>query len=86
MLQYEESNLFKEKKFLEGTFKDSLKEMRKVSSFLKTFIKMHQEMRKIYENKDNLALIIIQKKIKKTLQILFYLQILTMYMILFIHS
>ena len=55
MLQYEESDLFKEKKLLEGTFKDSLKEMRKVSSFLKTFIKMHQEMRKIYENKDNLA-------------------------------
>ena len=53
MLKEDELNLIKEKKDIEENYRDSLKELRKISSFLKTFIKMHQEMGKTFENRDN---------------------------------
>jgi hypothetical protein len=53
MIQSDELNLFKEKKCIEESFRDSLKEMRKISSFLKDFIKIHKEMGRVYEKKDN---------------------------------
>ena len=53
MLQSDELNLYKEKKCIEESFRDSLKEMRKISSFLKDFIKIYKEMGKAYEKKDN---------------------------------
>ena len=54
MLQLDEFNLLKEKKAIEENFRDSLKEMRKISSFLKSFIKINKEMIKSYENENNL--------------------------------
>ena len=55
MTQLDELGFQSEKKCLEDSFRDSLKEMRKISSFLKNFINIHQEMGKLYENKDNLT-------------------------------
>ena len=54
MLQLDEFNLLKEKKAIEENFRDSLKEMRKISSFLKSFIKINKEMIKSYANENNL--------------------------------
>ena len=52
MSKLDEFNILSERKELEENYRDSLKELRKISSFLKTFIKMHEEMGKVYENKD----------------------------------
>ena len=53
MLKEDEYNLIKERKEIEDNYKDSLIELRKISSFLKNFIKIHQEMGKAFQNKDN---------------------------------
>ena len=53
MKEVDELDLFKEKKNLEDNYKDSLKELRKLSSFLKNYIKMHEEIGKKYEKTDN---------------------------------
>ena len=43
-------NLFKEKKYLEENNKDNLKELRRVSSFLKNFVKINEKMSIVYDN------------------------------------
>ena len=53
MLKTEEVNLSQEKQNLEDNYRESLKELRKISSFLKNYVKMYKVMGKIYENKDN---------------------------------
>ena len=53
MFKIDELNILKEKKEFEDNYRESLKRLREISSFLKLFIKMHEEMGKIYENKDN---------------------------------
>ena len=49
MLHIDDFNFGNEKSFMEASFKDSLKETRKVSSFLKNFIKMYQNIGKAFE-------------------------------------
>ena len=53
MIEEDELDLLKEKNELGDNYRDSLKELRKLSSFFKTFIKMHKEMVKIYDKKEN---------------------------------
>ena len=53
MSKEDKYNFLKERKEIEENYKDSLKELRKISSFLKNFIKIYQEMGKSIENKDN---------------------------------
>ena len=50
MLKEYEIDILKEKKDLSDNYKKSLKELRKLSSFLKAFVKIHEEMGKILEN------------------------------------
>ena len=51
----EEFSLKNERKELQDNYKDSLKELRKLSSFLKNFINMHKEMSKTFENNNFFA-------------------------------
>ena len=51
-MQRDEANLLKEKKDLEDNYRDSLKELRKISSFLKTFIRMHDAMSKAFQKEE----------------------------------
>ena len=53
MLNKNVFDLLKEKKDLGDNYKKSLKELRKLSSFLKAFVKIHEEMGKILENLNN---------------------------------
>ena len=53
MIEEDELDLLKEKNELGDNYRDNLKELRKLSSFFKTFIKMHEEMVKIYDKKEN---------------------------------
>ena len=50
MLKENEIDILKEKKDLSNNYKKSLKELRKLSSFLKAFVKINEEMGKILEN------------------------------------
>ena len=50
MSNLDELQLMKEKKNLEDSYKDSLKELRKVSSFLKLFVRVHETTGKKYES------------------------------------
>ena len=50
MLKENEIDILKEKKDLSDNYKKSLKELRKLSSFLKAFVKINEEMGKILEN------------------------------------
>ena len=50
----DELNLLNEKKELEDNYKASIKELKNLSSFLKKFMKLYEEMGEIYQNKDNL--------------------------------
>ena len=52
MAQKDEINLFQEKKFMEDNYNDSLNELRKISWFIKIFIKMNREAKIIYDKKD----------------------------------
>ena len=52
-MKAEEVNLSQEKQNLEDNYRESLKELRKISSFLKNYVKMYKVMGKIYENNDN---------------------------------
>ena len=60
MSKKNEFDILKEKKKLGDNYRKSLKELRKLSSFLKAFVKIHEEMGKIYqylnndENEDNI--------------------------------
>ena len=49
----DEVNLLKAKKDIEENYRDSLKELRKISSFLKAFIKNHEAMGKPFEINEN---------------------------------
>jgi len=52
MAQKDEINLFQEKKFMEDNYNDSLNELRKISWFIKIFIKMNREAKIIYDKKE----------------------------------
>ena len=52
MTQIEEINLSQEKQFLEDNYRDSINELRKISLFIKTFIKMNQELKNIYAKRE----------------------------------
>ena len=52
MAQKDEINLFQEKKFMEDNYNDSLNELRKISWFIKIFIKMNRESKNIYDKKE----------------------------------
>ena len=52
MAQRDEINLSKEKKFIEDNYNDSLNELRKISWFIKIFIKMNREAKNIYDKKE----------------------------------
>ena len=54
MLKLDELNFVGEIKDLEENYNDNLKEVRKISSFLKNFIKMQQEMGKIFEKNNDI--------------------------------
>ena len=54
MLKLDELNFVGEIKDLEENYNDNLKELRKISSFLKNFIKMQQEMGKIFERNNDI--------------------------------
>ena len=43
MAQKDEINLSQEKQFLEDNYRDSINELRKISWFIKIFIKMNKE-------------------------------------------
>ena len=53
MLKENIFNILKEKNNLENNYKNSLKDLGKLSSFLKAFVKIHEEMGKIYQNLNN---------------------------------
>ena len=63
MIKEDELDLLKEKDELGDNYRDSLKELRKLSSFLKTLVEIHTEIGKIYEKKENE---IKKDKIKET--------------------
>ena len=48
MAQKDEINLSQEKQFLEDNYRDSINELRKISWFIKIFIKMNKERKNIY--------------------------------------
>ena len=52
MSQIDDINLSNEKQFLEENYRDSLNELRKISWFIKVFIKINRENKKIYDNKE----------------------------------
>ena len=52
MTQIEEINLSQEKQFLEDNYRASINELRKISLFIKTFIKMNQELKNIYAKRE----------------------------------
>ena len=52
MAQPDEIKFSEEKQFLEENYSDSVKELRKISGFIKIFIKMVREQRNIYNKKE----------------------------------
>ena len=54
MSQTDDINLYNEKHFLENNYRDSLNELRKISWFIKVFIKIIRENKTIYEKKEEL--------------------------------
>ena len=48
----DEINLFQEKQFLEDNYRDSINELRKISWFIKLFIKMNKERKNIYDKRE----------------------------------
>ena len=49
MAQIDEINISQEKQFLEDNYRDSLNELRKISWFIKLFIKMNKEKKNIFD-------------------------------------
>ena len=54
MAQKDEINLSQEKQFLEDNYRDSINELRKISWFIKIFIKMNKERKNIYAKREKL--------------------------------
>ncbi len=54
MAQKDEINLSQEKQFLEDNYRDSINELRKISWFIKIFIKMNKERKNIYAKREEL--------------------------------
>ena len=52
MAQIDEINISQEKQFLEDNYRDSLNELRKISWFIKLFIKMNKERKNIYDKRE----------------------------------
>ena len=52
MAQIDEINISKEKQFLEDNYRDSLNELRKISWFIKLFIKMNKEKKNIFDKRE----------------------------------
>ena len=52
MSQIDEINLSQEKQFLEDNYRDSINELRKISWFIKLFIKMNEEKKKIFDKRE----------------------------------
>ena len=48
----DEINLSQEKQFLEDNYRDSINELRKISWFIKLFIKMNEEKKKIFDKRE----------------------------------
>ena len=48
----DEINLFQEKQFLEDNYRDSINELRKISWFIKLFIKMNKEKKNIFDKRE----------------------------------
>ena len=70
MAQPDEINLSQERQFIEDNYRDSINELRKISWFIKVFIKMNRENKKFYEKREEIK----DKKIdltKKTNSFLF---------------
>ena len=54
MAQKDEINLSQEKQFLEDNYRDSINELRKISWFIKIFIKINKERKNIYAKREEL--------------------------------
>ena len=52
MAQIDEINISQEKQFLEDNYRDSLNELRKISWFIKLFIKMNKDRKNIYDKRE----------------------------------
>ena len=52
MAQIDEINISQEKQFLEDNYRDSLNELRKISWFIKLFIKMNKGRKNIYDKRE----------------------------------
>jgi len=70
MSKQDELNFPEEKKNLEENYRDSINELRKISWFVKVFIKMADSSKNIYESKNELKDFRIDTK-KQTNSILF---------------
>ena len=70
MSKNDELNFSYEKKNLEENYRDSINELRKISWFIKTFIKMAESRKNVYDSKDEIKDFRIDTK-KKSTSILF---------------
>ena len=70
MSKNDELNFSDEKKNLEENYRDSINELRKISWFIKTFIKMAESRKNVYDSKDEIKDFRIDTK-KKSTSILF---------------